>query len=86
MAPGWTRRRQILIAVESCVRADLEGIGDRIVEAGLDAMARDGRDLIARQDLNIAVFVGERAVGADLQRVEKTRVDEGIAGVELQRA
>jgi len=53
---------KILIAVESCVRTDLEGIGDRIVEAGLDAMARDGRDLVARQDLYIAVFVGERAV------------------------
>ena len=49
-------------------------------------MARNGRDLVARQDLYIAVFVGERAVGADLQRVEKTRVDEGVAGVKLQRA
>ena len=83
MAPGWTRRRQILIAVESCVRADLEGIGDRIVEAGLDAMARDGRDLISRKDLDIAIYC-EWAVGADLQGIEEPRIDESVAGVKQQ--
>ena len=72
------------LADEQRVAADLERVGDRIIEAGLDPVARDRRDSVAGQDLDIAVGVGERAVGADLQRIEEARIHEGVAGVELQ--
>jgi hypothetical protein len=75
---------KILAADEQRIAADLEGVGDRIIDAGLDPVARDRRDSIARQDLDVAVGVGERAVGADLQRVEEARIHQGIAGIELQ--
>ena len=38
---------EILAAHIYCVGANLEGVGDGIVKAGLDAVAWDGRDLIA---------------------------------------
>src|SRR3984893_2822989 len=77
---------KILTADEERVASDLEGVRQRIIDTGLDSVARDGRNAIARQNLDTAVDVGERAVGADLQRVEEARVDQRIAGVELQVA
>src|SRR4029453_14949992 len=65
--------------------ADLQGVGDRIVETRLDPIARDCRDSIAGQHLDIAVDVCKRTVGAKLQGVEEARINEGIAGIELQR-
>src|SRR4029079_19166907 len=50
----------------------------------LDAMAGNGGDQVARQDLYVIVLIAKRAVGADLQRIEETRVNEGIAGIELE--
>ena len=38
----------------------------------------------AQRGRGIPVSIGERAVGADLQSVEETRIHEGIAGIELQ--
>src|SRR5205823_4717031 len=58
----------------------------RIIDAGLDSSAWDSGDPIAGQNLDIAVEVGKRAVGADLQGVKKSRVDKGIAGIKLQGA
>ena len=69
---------------EKRISADLECIGDEIVEAGLDPVARDRRNSIARRNLHIAKGVGKGAVGADLQRVEESRIDERVARVELQ--
>src|SRR6516162_5498072 len=46
-------------------------------------MSRDRRDLIAWQDLDIAISVGEGAVGGKLQRIEEARVNKGVARVKL---
>jgi hypothetical protein len=37
------------------VAADLERLRDRIIDAGLDPVARNGGNLVARQDLDIAM-------------------------------
>src|SRR5436190_5278191 len=76
---------EVLAADEQRIAADLEGIGDRIIETGLDPIAGDRRNSVARHDLDIAVAVRKRTVGAELQGVEEARIDEGIAGIELQR-
>jgi hypothetical protein len=61
--------------------SNFERVGDRIIDAGLDPIARDCRDSIAGQDLNVAVDIGKRAIGTDLQGVKESRVHKGIAGV-----
>ena len=72
---------KILAADEQRIAANLEGVADRIIDTELDPVAGYRRNLIARQDLDIAVVIPKRAVGADLQRVEETRIHEGIAGI-----
>src|SRR5262249_48910900 len=76
---------EILAADEQRIAANLKRVGDRIVKTCLDPIARDCRDSIAGQDLDIAVAVRKRTMGSELKRVEEARVNEGIAGIELQR-
>jgi len=45
---------KILIADEQRITADLERLGDRIIDAALIRLRRDGRDSIARQNLDVA--------------------------------
>ena len=72
---------KILAADEQCIAANLEGVGDRIIDSRLDSIARDCRDSIAGQDLDIAVDVRKRTVGPNLERVEEAGIDQGIAGI-----
>src|SRR6266699_893036 len=72
---------EILTADEQRISSDLEGVGDRIIDAGLDAIAGDGRDPVSRQYLDVAVGVGEGAVGADLKCVKAPGVDEGVTRI-----
>src|ERR1700733_4257702 len=53
---------QILVADPQRVATNLECVGDRIIEPGLDAMTWDRRDDVARRYLDVAVRVDERAV------------------------
>src|SRR4029077_6498456 len=76
---------EILAAEEQRIAADLQRVGDRIVETRLDPVARNCRDSIAGHDLDISVSVRKRTVRAELQEVEEARVHESIAGIELQR-
>ena len=76
---------KILAADEQSIATDLEGVGDRIIDAKFDPVTRDRRNSVARHDLDIAVGIGERAVGADLQSIKEARIHERIAGIELQR-
>src|SRR5450631_1498165 len=73
---------KVLAVDEQRIPTNLECVGDGIIDAGLDPIAWDCRDSIAGQNLDVAAGgVGKRAVGADLQRVQETRVHESIAGV-----
>src|SRR5260370_35634794 len=65
---------QILTADEQCVASNLERVGDRIIDAGLDPVSRDGRNPMAGKDLDVAMEVGEGPVGTDLQRVRESTV------------
>jgi hypothetical protein len=60
---------KILAADEQRIPSNLERVGDRIIDAGFDSVAGDGRDSIARQNLDITVGIGEGTVGADLQGI-----------------
>src|SRR5207302_10364739 len=66
------------------IASDLERVGDGIVDAGLDPVSGDGGNSIARQNLDVAVGVRKETVGADLQRIEESRIDQRVAGVELE--
>src|ERR1700712_5328782 len=72
---------EILAAYEQRIASHLERVGDRIIEAGLDAIAGDRGDSVARQDLDVAVGVGKRAMRTDVQGIEKSRIDQRITGV-----
>src|SRR3981081_911779 len=75
---------KVLAADKQRIASNLEGVSDRVIDTGLDSIARDCRDSIARQDLDCAVDVGKWTVGTDLQRVKEARVHKGIADIELQ--
>src|SRR5256885_1259482 len=75
---------EILTADKQRIAPDLERVGDSIVDTSLDPVPGDGGNPIAGNDLDVAVD-SKGTIGADLQRVEKSRVDQCIAGVELQR-
>lgn len=75
---------EILTAEKQPIASDLECVGNGIVDPGLDPASGDGGNPIAGNNLDVAVGVGKGTIGADLQRVEKSRVDQRVAGVELQ--
>src|SRR4051794_11695394 len=75
---------EILTADEQRVRTNLEGVRHRVIETGLDSVAGNRRNSIARQDLNVAVAVCKRTVGANLQSVEESCVHQGVARIKLQ--
>src|SRR6478735_1677009 len=61
---------KILVADKQGVSTYLEGISDRVIHPELDAVAGYRRNSIARHDGDIAVRIGKRAVGADLQGIK----------------
>ena len=71
---------KILVADKQGVSTYLEGINDRVIHPELDAVAGYRRNSIARHDRDIAVSIGKRAVGADLQGIKETRIHERISG------
>src|SRR5260370_25763616 len=73
-----------LIADEQRVATDLERVGDRIIDAGLDPVSRDCGNSVAGNDLDVAIDVGEGAIGTDLKRVKKSRVDQIIPDLKRQ--
>jgi len=73
-----------MAADQKRVASDLECIGDRIIDACLDAIAGNGRDDITGQHLDVAVGVGKGAVGCKLKSVKETGVNECVARKELQ--
>ena len=89
---AWQLRRlvgavtdKVLAADKQRVAADLELVGDRIVDSGLDAVARNRRDLVARQNLDIVIGIPKGAIGGELQCRQEARVDQRVARIKLQR-
>src|SRR4029077_5231005 len=76
---------EILARNKERVAADFPGVGESVFDVDLDEVARQARDLVAREDLDIAVGFGKRAVRAKLQRIEEARIQERIARLELKR-
>jgi len=77
---------EILAADQQHVAAEFQLVGHGIIDAGLDPMAGDRGNLIAGLDKDVAIAVGKGAVRAKRQSIAKSRIDEGIARIELEGA
>ncbi len=75
---------EILAGDEKRIASDLEGVGDGIVDVGLDPVTRDRRDLVARHDLDVVVRRRQTdCCEPTCKRVQEARVDKSVAGVQL---
>src|SRR5262249_35013201 len=74
---------EILAGDVQSIAADLEGVGDRIIDACLDAVPGNRRNLVTGQDLDIAIGVGKGTIRGKLQCVKEARVEKSVARTQL---